>query len=365
MKLAKKLFALLLCLCLMIPLMSAAAASPKMVLTATAPDSGGFFTLTVAVIGATFDGFGIAIGYDKNVVTPASWTSGSAATDAADCIQKESTVKDLSVFGNILAGQLILLGYSESNPDFSVTAGAAGTTILSLRFKVIGQGLSGLCVTDNEANGLTQKYTALQTSFAVNLPAALNGGKATTAESETEMTKEERTKNTLILQLGNYAAVQNGALCHIYAGEKSVTPYTTTDTSGNSRTMVPLRFIGDRLGAATDWKGETQTAIITLNGTTIVMKVGSTSYTVDGVTKTMDTAPELKSTGDGTGSSRTMVPFRFVAEALGKDVCWDQTNSLVIITERDAPWQLDRDAEKALTSDALLLISPLLRDTIQ
>jgi hypothetical protein len=43
----------------------------------------------------------------------------------------------------------------------------------------------------------------------------------------------------------------------------------------------------------------------------------------------------------------------------------DEVDRLVIVTEPDEPWQADRDAETELTEDVLLIISPLLRDTIQ
>jgi hypothetical protein len=95
------------------------------------------------------------------------------------------------------------------------------------------------------------------------------------------------------------------------------------------------------------------------------MTVGSTAYTVNGAAKIMDAAPEMKDIGDGSGNGRVMVPMRFVIEALGKDVYWDNTNSLVVVTEPEVPWQADRNAEQELTSDVLLVISPLLRDLIK
>lgn len=85
----------------------------------------------------------------------------------------------------------------------------------------------------------------------------------------------------------------------------------------NSRTMIPVRFVTEALGAKVGWDGPTQTVSITKSGTAITIKIGSPELkvTANGKTTTvkMDTAAVIK---DG----RTYVPIRFVAEALGAKV---------------------------------------------
>jgi hypothetical protein len=83
-------------------------------------------------------------------------------------------------------------------------------------------------------------------------------------------------------------------------------PYVNAD----SRTMVPIRALAEDFGATVDWNADTQTVTVKLDGNTVEMTIGSTTYKVNGTEKTMDTAPVIK---DG----RTFVPVRFVAEALG------------------------------------------------
>lgn len=82
----------------------------------------------------------------------------------------------------------------------------------------------------------------------------------------------------------------------------------------NSRTMIPVRFVTEQLGAKVSWNGDTETAIIEKDGICVEMTIGSDtlSVTQDGTTTAvkMDTASVLK---DG----RTYVPIRYVAEALG------------------------------------------------
>ncbi|RJX22202.1 MAG: copper amine oxidase N-terminal domain-containing protein [Desulforudis sp.] len=94
------------------------------------------------------------------------------------------------------------------------------------------------------------------------------------------------------------------------------------DTKAN-RTYVPLRFVSESLGAEVDWDGAKQTAIVKKDGKVITMKIGSNKPTVDGKTKTLD-APALLLNG------RTMVPLRFVSEALGTKVDWVPPGSVYI-----------------------------------
>ncbi len=82
----------------------------------------------------------------------------------------------------------------------------------------------------------------------------------------------------------------------------------------NDRTLIPVRFVAEELGAAVEWNSKTQTAEISKNGITVDITIGEAALKVteNGKTETvkMDTAAVLK-------SGRTYVPIRFVAEALG------------------------------------------------
>lgn len=76
------------------------------------------------------------------------------------------------------------------------------------------------------------------------------------------------------------------------------------------RTMVPFRALAEDFGATVEWDDAAKTVTAELDGVKVVMTIGSTTYTVNGVEKTMDTAPVIV---DG----RTFVPVRFAAEAFG------------------------------------------------
>ena len=94
----------------------------------------------------------------------------------------------------------------------------------------------------------------------------------------------------------------------------------------NNRTMIPVRFVTEALGAKVGWEGSTQTVTISKDSTTVTIKIGSPELTVTKNGKAtkvqMDTAATIK---DG----RTYVPIRFVAEALGAKVDYSGTYSVV------------------------------------
>ena len=86
----------------------------------------------------------------------------------------------------------------------------------------------------------------------------------------------------------------------------------------NGRTLVPLRFIGENLGARVEWNDVTRQVTYTTDQRTIVLTLNSTKALVDGKTIVLDVAPAVF-------SGRTMVPLRFVSEYLSAVVHWDST----------------------------------------
>jgi predicted Rossmann fold nucleotide-binding protein DprA/Smf involved in DNA uptake len=95
----------------------------------------------------------------------------------------------------------------------------------------------------------------------------------------------------------------------------------------NGSTLVPARFVVEKLDADIQWNGETQqvTVIDPFSHRKIVLAIGSNQATVDGKATTLETAAELT-------NSSTFVPVRFIAEALGCKVEWDDKTRTVIIT---------------------------------
>lgn len=113
-----------------------------------------------------------------------------------------------------------------------------------------------------------------------------------------------------------------------YNSEAIIFPDAQPFVDENNRTLIPVRFVAETMGADVSWNQETQTAVIEQNGITIMVPIGSNTITVtkDGSTSTvkMDTAAIIR-------EERTYVPIRYVAESLGAWVGYSDLLSTVQI----------------------------------
>ena len=94
----------------------------------------------------------------------------------------------------------------------------------------------------------------------------------------------------------------------------------------NSRTMLPVRYVAEALGASIDWDGATSTATLKTADTEIKFTVGSKTATVNGVAVELDSPAFIE-------NDRTYMPVRFVAETLGGSVAWAGVPSTATITK--------------------------------
>ena len=95
------------------------------------------------------------------------------------------------------------------------------------------------------------------------------------------------------------------------------------------RVMLPLRAIFEALDARVNWDQKNQTVTGFKGDTTVVLKIKSKVATINGETVSLDVPAQIL-------SGRTMVPVRFVSEALGQDVDWNSKNQTVSI-KSDTP----------------------------
>lgn len=89
--------------------------------------------------------------------------------------------------------------------------------------------------------------------------------------------------------------------------------------------MVPLRFISEALGATVDWLPAMRIITLKRGETSIQLQIGSKTGLIDLRPMSLLEAPII--VGD-----RTLVPLRFISEAFGADVAWDQQTKRVTIT---------------------------------
>ncbi|MDO4280006.1 MAG: copper amine oxidase N-terminal domain-containing protein [Peptococcaceae bacterium] len=177
---------------------------------------------------------------------------------------------------------------SDESANITFTAGALtnlddnGTMLAAIKSDRATSGKLELTFTDNAGHS----YQAVSDTFRFTDPNASESHKVTMNIGSTQMSVDGTTKTMDVAPL-------------VY----------------QNRTFVPLRALTEAFGVEPKWNGADSTITIVDGDTTIVMTAGSKSYTINGQTKTMDAAPYIVA-----GANRTMVPVRFIGEALGYKV---------------------------------------------
>jgi len=97
-------------------------------------------------------------------------------------------------------------------------------------------------------------------------------------------------------------------------------PYINQD----SRTMVPLRLIAEKLGADVFWNNIQRSVTIDDNQNNIQMTINTKVVMMNGKNIKMDTSPVIE-------NSRVMVPIRFITEYLGASVEWNANQKTINI----------------------------------
>jgi hypothetical protein len=95
----------------------------------------------------------------------------------------------------------------------------------------------------------------------------------------------------------------------------------------DSRTFLPVRFIANALGvndANIMWDEATRKVTIISGDRVVQLTIGSKVLLLNGAAITMDVAPMIT-------NDRTVLPVRWVAQALGAEITWDATEQTVTI----------------------------------
>ena len=103
----------------------------------------------------------------------------------------------------------------------------------------------------------------------------------------------------------------------------------------NNRTMVPMRKIFEAFNASVEWDDTSKTVVAKTDSKEITLTIGNEKATIKDLntnnteTSTLDQAPVIS-------ENRTLVPVRFIAEGLEKDVAWDANQRAVIVIDDSA-----------------------------
>jgi len=110
----------------------------------------------------------------------------------------------------------------------------------------------------------------------------------------------------------------------------------------DGRVLVPLRGVFEKLGASVEWDPATQSILARTRRTKVKLAIGQLDASVNDQPVHMDVPATLV-------GATTMVPLRFVSEALGAYVGWNPANHEVDIkskTDYDLPKGHDHDRDR-------------------
>ncbi len=96
------------------------------------------------------------------------------------------------------------------------------------------------------------------------------------------------------------------------------------------RTLLPLRFVGEAIGARVAWDEAARTVELSKEKGLLVLGIDQLEARVNGQVVPLDVPPQII-------QGRTMVPLRFLAENLGASVHWDEAQRIVFLDFQDVP----------------------------
>ncbi|MCL2047138.1 MAG: copper amine oxidase N-terminal domain-containing protein [Defluviitaleaceae bacterium] len=92
--------------------------------------------------------------------------------------------------------------------------------------------------------------------------------------------------------------------------------------SVNGRTLVPVRGVFEVLGFVVEWDSGTQQVTLTRSEDTILITLGSDTFTTNGERHALDVPAQII-------GGRTMLPIRAVMESVGYNLEWDENTRTV------------------------------------
>lgn len=98
--------------------------------------------------------------------------------------------------------------------------------------------------------------------------------------------------------------------------------------NAESRTMVPVRAISEAFGAEVGWDESSRTVTVKKDGVEIKLVIDKNEATVNGEVKKLDTCPVIV-------ADRTMVPLRFIGEALSCNVQYASVTKQILIDDSE------------------------------
>lgn len=121
------------------------------------------------------------------------------------------------------------------------------------------------------------------------------------------------------------AVAQDNRPIHVNVNNEPVIFKGMAPQQIQGRVMVPVRGVLEKLGAQVTWMAKTQEVVATTPKVDVTLKIGSKQARINGKDVPLDVPAQII-------SGSTMVPLRFVGEAMGAELKWDGVTRTVSIT---------------------------------
>lgn len=128
----------------------------------------------------------------------------------------------------------------------------------------------------------------------------------------------------IMLSMCTFVSAESGKVTVTLDGTEVMFPDAQPFVDARNRTLVPIRFVSEAMGAKVDWENDTRTVVIQKDEDVIRYTIGQPVAYRNGEMLTFDSYGIIK-------ESRTLVPLRFIAEMLACDVEWEENTQTVVI----------------------------------
>ncbi|MBQ2679604.1 MAG: copper amine oxidase N-terminal domain-containing protein [Firmicutes bacterium] len=152
--------------------------------------------------------------------------------------------------------------------------------------------------------------------------------KEETEEKKEEEKKEEEKKDEKEEEKKEEPAPEKKELSVEVNGAEIVFPDAKPFIDENSRTLIPLRAIGEALNLKVEWSKENRTASFIGEEITVIFTIDNEEYEI---VKGEETEKAKMDTKAIISEDRTYAPVRYLAEAFGYTVGWDNDTKTVTI----------------------------------